>query len=505
MSVRIKLTIFGLLTIVLSVAIGYLIVTPLVANAEEAQYADEVKGQFELYANNVEHFRDDMIYSIAILRQSDEIYTDSTDFTNYLNAFDDGFDFSPNAEEQEIMLAMYDLALVNPNVDSIYIGYDATGAFVRTGPIQEDHPAGEGFNYDPRTRSWYTNATADPGAFVFNDIDKHPTEDQYFSTLSTTLYDIDNEFVGVLGIDIMLENYLDNFEQVENLSRGQFVYVQADKAVMINDDGSLDISELDEVFGGLDFVNDIDGFDTIDKNLEGTNYLVVVYQVEGTSIRFVHLITDAAIRGIVFSKIVAIRTLFIVVTLTLILAMLLVVNFTVLKPLAGIEEDIKDYKKTNIQGYFRFLEEGSKEFVQIAGVLNEMVDAINANMALTTERLKELDCLYTVTDLSYKESKLDAILQGTTHAIVDAMKYPDEAAVRIRYKEHVFVSQEFEPTSWMLSVELKTDDEPVGAIEVYYLSEQPDEAFGPFEMEEKNLLESVANALQIAMKYRPMK
>ena len=75
--------------------------------------------------------------------------------------------YDPVPDEQSIVYALYDFALANRNVDSIYIGYEDTGAFVRTGPIQETHPAGEEFNYDPRVRSWYTNAVSAPNEFVY--------------------------------------------------------------------------------------------------------------------------------------------------------------------------------------------------------------------------------------------------------------------------------------------------------------------------------------------------
>ncbi|QMS84694.1 PDC sensor domain-containing protein [Candidatus Xianfuyuplasma coldseepsis] len=502
LSLRLKLTIFGVITILFSLLIGYLVVTPLLINIETNQYIDEVRGQYDIYQNNIEHFRTDLAYSILLFQQTNEIYTDSSDFTNYLTAFDDGFTFDPPPSEEDIIVSMYDYALINRNVESIYIGYEDTGAFVRTAPIQDTHPAGEGFNYDPRDRLWYTSAVANDGDVVFNDIEQHPTNETYFSTLSTTLYDFGNNFVGVVGIDINLDSYMENFTQVDNLSRGQFIYTQGNKAVLINEDDSIEILPLNDVYEGLDFVEEINVFDTKEVELEGTNYVAIVSPVEGTSIRLVHLITDAGIRNIIMAKVTNIRTLFIGITLLLILAMLVVQEFIVLKPLGEIQQEIKDYKQSNITSHFRFLEEGSKEFVQISGVLNEMVDTINQNMDTMTERINEMNCLYQVTYLAYKENKIDAILDGTAKAIVQAMKYPEDARVHIRYKDKDFYSQVFETTPWKLSVDLESQNGIVGCISVYYINEKPDEDIGPFETEEQQLLESIATTLIIALTYR---
>lgn len=502
LSVRIKLILFGVMIMILSILIGYAVVTPLLINIETNQYIDEVNGQYKIYESNNEHFRNDVQYAILLFQQTNEIYTDSSNFTNYLSAYDDGFEFDPTLEEQSIILSMFDFALINRNVESIYIGYDETGALVRTAPIQDDHDSGLGYNYDPREQAWYKNAVTKDGGFAFNDIEKNPSTNTYFSTISITLSDFTDEFIGVLGINIDFETYMENFTQVDGVSRGQFIFTQGDKAVVINDDGTIEISDLNDVYDGLDYVTDIYEFHTQEIELDGTNYLSIVSPLEDTTIRLVHLISDAEMRSIIMAKVTNIRMLFIGISLLLISAMLVIQEFLVLRPLGGIHSEIRDYKQSNITSYFRFTEDNSKEFVQIASILNEMVDTINDNMNKMAERISEMKCLYLVTNLAYKENKVDNILQGTAHAIVDAMKFSEDAYVHIHYKDRDYYSQQFEPSEWKLSTDLYTNEGNQGYINVYYLTEHFTEEIGPFENEEQQLLDTIASTLTIALTYR---
>jgi signal transduction histidine kinase len=112
------------------------------------------------------------------------------------------------------------------------------------------------------------------------------------------------------------------------------------------------------------------------------------------------------------------------------------------------------------------------------------------------ERLKELDCLYTVARLFARPgASLDDILQGTVVALCAAWQYPEVACARIRLERREVTSPGWaEPVAAQESP-IIAHGEPVGRILVGYTRERPPEDEGPFLNEERNLLNVVAQLL----------
>ncbi|GEM_PF-958752 len=501
MSARYKIAIVAFLTIVLSVIGGYLIITPTLVQSETEEYISDVSVEFQIYANNIKYFQEDMEYAITELMEVEEIYDDSSTFTNYLNVFDNGFTYDPNATESSIIEGLALFTQYNPNVENVYVGFETTGSFVMQVPIQADSAPGEGFSYDPRTRSWYLNAVADPDNFVFNDIDQHPAEDVYFSTLSKAFYDDDDQLVGVIGIDIQLANFINNFEQVEQLAAGQFIYVQGDKAVTINADREISVVPLNEYYDGFELPEQDVELEAYEMTLDGVERLVIVHQVGDSGLKFVHVVSQDHITDTVLADIAPIRNLFIIITLMLVLILLVTVNVYAIRPLSSIEAEINDFA-TKEDYDFSFTEHGSLEFLTIAKQLNKMVASIEEKNHFIGERMKELKCLYTVSDLARRSENIDDVFEGTVQAIVDGWQYPEITVGHIIFKDREFASSEFEPTPWKQSADIISEGEVSGSINVYYLEERPDIDEGPFMAEERDLLNSMAKTINLSIESR---
>jgi PAS domain S-box-containing protein len=113
-----------------------------------------------------------------------------------------------------------------------------------------------------------------------------------------------------------------------------------------------------------------------------------------------------------------------------------------------------------------------------------------------TERVKELDCLYSIANLVQQSGiSLDDILQGTADLIPEGWQYPEITCARVILDDQTSLSQGFRETEWRQSSELSVNGHPSGRIEVFYKEEMPEADEGPFLAEERRLIDAVAERL----------
>ena len=140
-------------------------------------------------------------------------------------------------------------------------------------------------------------------------------------------------------------------------------------------------------------------------------------------------------------------------------------------------------------------------------VTNEMIESIsheikkreNAEEILRErshelwERVKELNCLYSIFELVDKKGiSLEEILQETVERIPFGWKYPEITCARISIDNVSYKTDNYQETGWNQTEDIFIHGEKVGAIEVCYLEEKPERDDGPFEKEERNLLNTIA-------------
>lgn len=112
------------------------------------------------------------------------------------------------------------------------------------------------------------------------------------------------------------------------------------------------------------------------------------------------------------------------------------------------------------------------------------------------ERVKELNCLYGISNLVEKQGvPLKEILQGTVDLVPASWQYPGITCARIVLENKDFKTSNFNETSWKQSADIIMHDEKAGAIEVFYLDEKPEIFEGPFLKEERDLINAVAERL----------
>ena len=112
------------------------------------------------------------------------------------------------------------------------------------------------------------------------------------------------------------------------------------------------------------------------------------------------------------------------------------------------------------------------------------------------ERVKELDCLYSITRLLQKESISTAeILQESVDLIPPGWQYPEETCVRINFDDKEIRSGKFRETVWKQAGDITVFGENRGRLEVFYLEEKPELDEGPFLIEERKLIRAITENL----------
>ena len=112
------------------------------------------------------------------------------------------------------------------------------------------------------------------------------------------------------------------------------------------------------------------------------------------------------------------------------------------------------------------------------------------------ERVKELNCLYTISSIVEKQGvSLEDVLQGTVDIIPDAWQYPEITCSRIVLGDREFRSTRFTETPWKQSQRIIIHGEKTGFLEVFYCEEKPTEDEGPFLKEERSLINVIAERI----------
>ncbi|MGM0405510.1 MAG: PAS domain S-box protein, partial [Thermoplasmatota archaeon] len=108
------------------------------------------------------------------------------------------------------------------------------------------------------------------------------------------------------------------------------------------------------------------------------------------------------------------------------------------------------------------------------------------------ERVKELDCLYSITKLLEGDRPIDEVLTSAVKVIPEGWQYPETTSARIKYKDEEYVSDNFTECQCSISQDIVIENEVVGNIEVFDLEEENGE---PYLEEEYALLSSISNHL----------
>lgn len=151
-------------------------------------------------------------------------YRDDSNFTNFLNATAEDFEYNITPEEQAIIDVLKDFQDSHEYVNSCYMGRE-NGAFVRA------YPRASPTQYDPRERPWYQLAMETPGEVRITDPYSAVTTDDV--NIGIVLALMDNGTVyGVVGADITLVGLTDYLRQASEVS-GRDMLLSDDRGTIL--------------------------------------------------------------------------------------------------------------------------------------------------------------------------------------------------------------------------------------------------------------------------------
>jgi signal transduction histidine kinase len=154
-----------------------------------------------------------------------------------------------------------------------------------------------------------------------------------------------------------------------------------------------------------------------------------------------------------------------------------------------------------------------------AKVVKRTAELVNANVMLQTEiterkqaedeketlmhnmgeRVKELQCLYSIAKSIRPRETVKEIFMDIVALIPQGWHYPDITRGKIRFEGQDYVTEPFEETEWRQTSDILINGKRSGSVEVYYLEEHPELDEGPFLSEERNLIDGIAQTLSEAI------
>ena len=122
------------------------------------------------------------------------------------------------------------------------------------------------------------------------------------------------------------------------------------------------------------------------------------------------------------------------------------------------------------------------------------------------ERAKELSCLYQVQEtLNNPENSIEDICNSLVQVIPPGWQYPDICKAKIILHSVTYTSNDFLETDWVLSSDIRVQNEVVGCIKVYYTEEMPLLDEGPFLKDERKLINTIAERLGLHLLHLQLK
>jgi signal transduction histidine kinase len=121
---------------------------------------------------------------------------------------------------------------------------------------------------------------------------------------------------------------------------------------------------------------------------------------------------------------------------------------------------------------------------------------LSSSRQVLAERVKELNCLYSLSRLfDRRDLNLPELLTRTVELIPPAWQFPEITAARILVDEQEYKTESFRDSSWSQTTPIIVDGAHAGKLELVYLQERPEADEGPFLHEERSLLNVIAQRI----------
>ncbi len=105
----------------------------------------------------------------------------------------------------------------------------------------------------------------------------------------------------------------------------------------------------------------------------------------------------------------------------------------------------------------------------------------------------QIICLRSISKLlSDSKRETTDVMNILVHLLPEGWQYPSDACARVIWENKEVQSANFKETKWAQRAEIAVGEENAGVLEVYYLEDKPDADEGPFLLDERSLIDTVA-------------
>ncbi len=134
------------------------------------------------------------------------------------------------------------------------------------------------------------------------------------------------------------------------------------------------------------------------------------------------------------------------------------------------------------------------------------VQSIDKLIDTLEERVKELNVLYEIEEILQQSGQsLDEIFKRIVNLLPTAFQFPEVCKVKILYHNKEFTTNDYKDSPYALNADLRFQDRTVGWIRVCYVEKKPTSDVGPFLLDEKHLIDMLAQRLSFHIMYMKLK
>ncbi len=148
--------------------------------------------------------------------------------------------------------------------------------------------------------------------------------------------------------------------------------------------------------------------------------------------------------------------------------------------------------------------ERRKEAEEALKKVNEqLVEKVHRQNYDLGERIKELNCLYTISSLVEQPgTTLEDIIEGVLRCIPPAWQYPSITCASLVHGGKSHTTENYKETVWQMKAAIHVNGEERGKLIVGYLEERPEIDEGPFLEEERKLLNAICKRVGKIIEYK---
>lgn len=336
------------------------------------------------------------------------------EFTSFLNADEDTFQYNIGELEQSIIDLFNNYRISNDHVNSVYMGRE-NGSFVRS------HPRARPTQYDPRERPWYILAKENPSEVVITDPYRSVTTDDINIGFEKALIDNRGIFYGVIGMDVTLNNLTDILLSFSSEDGAELMLVSENNVILATKEEEL-------LFEDVAVFLDEESIQALQKE-SGNFFFQENYYIFNTSPKLswkvLSIVPQDFVKNSTHSTILIAGVYFLSTLVIYGIIEFIIFNKIVFSPLSKLEQEIAHMHKDDTFGKLSYSERKdeigslSKAFNNFIKIINQQKKELQGFNKNLEGKVKERTRLLEKSNLKLKQSeeKYKSVVEDSVYKI----------------------------------------------------------------------------------------